>query len=59
MKILDAKVRVIDDKNHVRTLGLQDVEITIKDDSPIKDIPEIVEEKITEKKTKKTKKPKK
>lgn len=59
MKILSASIRVIDGKNNIRTLGLEDVEITIKADNPIKDIPQIVEEVIPEKKEKKTKKTKK
>ncbi len=59
MKILSASVRVIDDKSHVRTLCLDDVEITIKGDSPIQDIPKIVEVDIPKKKTTKPKKTKK
>lgn len=64
MKILSASVKVIDDKNHIKVLGLSDVNITIKGktENPIAHIPEIKEENTTKKPTKKKwmrKKPKK
>ena len=45
MKILSASVRIMDDKNHVRTLSLAEVDITIKNakPNPIEHIPVIIE----------------
>jgi hypothetical protein len=45
MKILSASVKVIDDKNHVRILTLEEVDITIKGakPNPIEHIPVIIE----------------
>lgn len=58
MKILSASVKVIDDKNHVSTLTLADVDITIKGakPNPIAEIPEIQEPPKPAKKSGKKKK---
>ena len=58
MKILSASVKVIDDKNHVKILHEDEIEITIKSQAanPIEKIPEIKEEPPKKKSNKKSKK---
>jgi len=55
LKIVSASVKVVDDKNHYSFLTLDDVEITIKSQtpSPIEKIPQIIEEEPKKKTTKK------
>jgi hypothetical protein len=55
MKIVSASVKVVDDKNHYSFLTLDEVEITIKSQtpSPIIRIPQIIEEEPKKKQDKK------